>query len=138
MSLTVLTPKEIIDSFPEVPATIPGVPTYPTLKALRQTLKNNASTVDTIHGGGLHGHLGLVLPAHIYNLIVIPLYTGTNSWIDPVQPALVPAYPPNATAEQMEEICAAHKEQLRCWKLCANVNTTLRTLLLQAIQPIYV
>ena len=80
----------------------------------------------------------IILPAHVYNLIVIPRCAGTNSWNDPVRPALVPAYPPNATPEQMEEIRATHKEQIRCWKLCANVNTALRTQLLQAIQPIYV
>ena len=38
----------------------------------------------------------------------------------------------------METIRAAHKEQLRCWRLCGNVNKALQQQVLQSIDPIYV
>ena len=72
MSSSVPTPRELIESFPEVPQKINGVPTYNSLKQLRQTIKTNAATVDTIYGGGLHGHLGLVVQPNVYNLLVPP------------------------------------------------------------------
>ena len=59
----------IIESFQETPKKITGEPTYANLQELRATLKNNATSVDTIHRGGGHQHLGLVLPTHIYNVM---------------------------------------------------------------------
>ena len=103
MSNTVPSPAEIIESFPEVPAKIVGQPEYSTLKALRQTMKTNAASVPTIYGGGIHGHLGMVLQPNVYNNIVPPINAQVNAWIDPVQPLLVPAYPPQASASVIEE-----------------------------------
>ena len=60
------------------PQKINGMPTYSELKQLRQTIKNNAASVDTIYGGGLHGHLDLVVPANFYNMIVLPLHPQVN------------------------------------------------------------
>ena len=127
-----------MESFPEVPVKINGIPTYTTLKQLRQTIKTNAASVDTIYGGGMHGHLGLVVPPHVYNLIVPQVNPPINAWIDPVHPGLAPAYPPNATDEQMETIRAEHKEQLRCWRLCGNVNKALQQQVINSIDPIYI
>ena len=136
--MSVPTPRELIDSFPEVPQPINGTPTYNTLKQLRQTIKTNAASVDTIFGGGLNGHLGLVVPPNVYNLIVPPPNANVNAWTDPVHPGLVPAYPPNATDIVKESIREAHKEQLRCWKLCGHVNKALQQQILSSIDLIYV
>ena len=112
------TPRELIESFPDVPQKITGMPTYTSLKQLRQSIKTNAASVDTIFGGGIHGHLGLVVLPQVYNLIVPPVNPNVNAWVDPVHPGLVPAYPPNATEDEKETIKEAHREQVRCWKLC--------------------
>ena len=104
------TVNDIIDSFPEAPAKIHGEPTYTTIKALRDTLKYNASAIDTVFGGGLHGHLGLVLPAHIYNMFVPPPHNG-NSWIDPHDPGFLPAINPQWTAEERQNRLEEHKLQ---------------------------
>ena len=138
MSSSVPSPQEIIESFPETPKKIVGEPTYADLQDLRATLKNNATSVDTIHGGGKHGHLGLVLPSHIYNVIVPPPVAGTNAWVDPVNPGLVPAYAPNDTPEQQEERREAHKLRKYCWRLCYNVDSALKKQLQEAIDPIYI
>ena len=138
MSSAVPSPKDIIKSFPDVPQKIQGLPRYTDLKQLRETVKNNAASVDTIYGGGRHGHLGLVVPANVYNMIVPPLDPDGNAWVDPVHPGLVPAYPPNANDDVIETIRAAHKEQLRCWKLCGNVNKALVQQILQSVDNIYI
>ena len=116
MTSSVPTPAELIDSFPETPSKIIGTPTYNTLKDLGDTLKTNAASVDTLLGGGICGHLGLVLPFHVYNTIV-PHQEGTNAWIDPHYPGLQPAFPLNATNDQIATIKAGHEEQMRLWKL---------------------
>ena len=138
MTLSVPSPKELIESFPDVPQKISGIPTYTSLKELRQSIKTNASSVDTIYGGGMHGHLGLVLAPAIYNQIVPQVNQNVNSWMDPVHPGLVPAYPPQATEAQRESIRAAHKEQLRCWRLCGNVNKALTQQVVNSVDNIYI
>ena len=111
------TPAEILESFPEIPTKITGQPTYQTLKQLRMTLKTNAASVETAVGGGIYGHLGLILPYHVYNQIVPPLHAGSNSWIDPINPGINPAIPANAPPELIANYRANHNEARRVWKL---------------------
>ena len=94
---SVPTPAEILESFPETPTKIQGLPTYQTLRSLRDVLKANAASVETIIGGGTYGHLGLILPAHVYNNIVPPLHPGTNSWNDPIYPGINRLFPQRNT-----------------------------------------
>ena len=136
-SPSVPTPAEIIESFPEQPTKIPGLPTYQTLRQLRDVLKTNAASVETIIGGGMYGHLGLILPPHIYNTIVPPVHQGTNSWTDPPYPGINPAIPPNATPEVVTYYRDNHKETMRIWKLYLNVNAALRKNILTAVDEIY-
>ena len=134
---SVPTPAEILESFPETPTKIQGLPTYQTLRSLRDVLKTNAASVETIIGGGTYGHLGLILPAQVYNTIVPPLHQGTNSWNDPPYPGINPAIPPNATPELITYYRDNHKEALRTWKLSINVNAALRKNILSAVDEIY-
>ena len=92
--------------------------------------------MDTLLGGGICGHLGLVLPFHIYNQIV-PHQAGTNAWIDPVYPGLTPAIPLNSTTEQIAAIRAGHAESMRLWKLSNNVNAALCKQILSVVDNIY-
>ena len=85
----------------------------------------------------MHGHLGLVLAPDTYSQIVPPVNQHVNSWVDPVHPGLVPAYPPKATDAQIDSIKAAHKEQIRCWRLCGSVNKALTQQVLNSIVTIY-
>ena len=92
--------------------------------------------MDTLLGGGICGHLGLVLPFHVYNTIV-PHQASTNAWIDPHYPGLQPAFPLNATEDQIAPIKARHAEQMRLWKLSNNVNAALRKQILACVDNIY-
>ena len=123
-SNSVPTPAEILDSFPEVPNKITGPPTYQTLKLLRDVLKTNAASVNTVIGGGTYGHLGLIL--------------GTHSWTDPINPGINPAIPPNMTPELIANYCANHNELRRLCKLCQHVNAALRKQILQSVEEIYI
>ena len=107
MATSAPSPAEILESFPATPTKLDCPLTYQTLKDLRDTLKTNAASVDTMIGGGLYGHLGLILPFHVYNT-PIPTQPGTNAWINPVNPGITPAFPPNATDLVITTIKAQH------------------------------
>ena len=73
---------------------IHGKPTYPTLQTLYTELKANAGSVPTTLGGGLHGHLGLVLTATSYATL-----QPTTPWVTPVNPgSFSPPTPPTDAA----------------------------------------
>ena len=65
----------------------------------------------------MYGHLGMILPPHVYNSISPPLHPGTNSWNDPHNPGINPAIQPNATPKVVAYYMDNHKETLRIWKL---------------------
>ena len=126
MSTTVPTPSEIIESFPEPVIKIQGQPTYETLSTLRDTLKANAASVECTIGGGAHGHLGVIVPAAIYNTIVPPTPPAHNSWVDPIYPGTIPTIPGNASSVNAANIRTNHAERKRTFQLYKNVNAALR------------
>ena len=87
-------------------------------------------------GGGLYGHLGLILFFHVYNTL-IPTQPGTNAWIDPVNPGITPAFPPGGSNLVITTIKAQHAELKQLWRLSQNVNTALCMNILAAVDPIY-
>ena len=138
MSLSsVPSPADVLESFPEIPTKISGQPTYQTLRTLRDVLKTNAASVDTVLGGGTYGHLGLILPPSVYDQIVPPLHPGTHAWVDPVNPGINPAIPANATPDVAADYRANHQELRRVWKLCQHVNAALRKQILSTVDEIY-
>ena len=75
---------------------IQGRPTYESLQTLSKQIKANATSVPSTIGGGLYGHLGLVLSASKYANLA-----GTVPWITPGHPG--PFAPPaGATGPQIE------------------------------------
>ena len=62
--------EDIRTGFPH--PTVPhldGKPTYITIKKLHDLLKSNAASIPSTLGGGIHGHLGLVLDNTLYTTI---------------------------------------------------------------------
>src|SRR5688500_7301577 len=56
-----------------------GKPTFETLKVLLDELKANASSVPTTLGGGMYGHLGLVIsPTRYATLTATPFVRPAN------------------------------------------------------------
>ena len=72
---------------------IHGRPDYPALHRLFQELKANAASVSSELGGGLFGHLGLLLTAAAY------LRLTPDAYIRPAQPAPL-VIPPGTTQHE--------------------------------------
>ena len=73
---SVPTPDEFIASFPN--SNIPpltGEPNYDTLHELRQLLKENAASVASNRGGGVHGYLSIVVSAAVYTTLSATAFT---------------------------------------------------------------
>jgi hypothetical protein len=94
---------KILDSFPiqNVPPII-GEPTFESINNLHRVLKTNAASVPTALGGGVLGHLTLVLPAAEYanlSATAFPAPNNPGATIVPVAGAtaaqLATAYPRN-------------------------------------------
>ena len=129
---SVPTPDEFIASFPnsDIPP-LTGEPNYETLHELRQLLKENAASVTSNRGGGVHGYLGIVVSAAVYTTLsatafTIPTYPGAT----PVIPARTPDARTNAIISQ-------HKEDLREWREYTNVQKALVKQLTSAIDRVY-
>ena len=72
---------------------IRGEPTYETLHHLKNELKDNASYVPTILGGGNHGYLGMIIkPAEYHHITPGNIFTRpTNPFILVPNPAVTSA-----------------------------------------------
>ena len=68
---------------------IQGIPTYATLKQIKNEIKANASSVQSEQGGRLNGHLGLVLTPAEYALVsATPYVRPANPGVSISQPVL--------------------------------------------------
>ena len=77
-------PEKVDHVLPHDPLTpIIGKPTYASIKLLKQELYANALSVQSNAGGGMYGHLGLIMPATEYNAL-----PDAATWIDPIAPKL--------------------------------------------------
>lgn len=106
-------------------------PTYDTLKLLINQLKANARAVRMSLGGGLHGHLGLVLSPQQYAVLapntpfVIPPHPG---------PLVIPPYKlPHVT----QQVQSQHNEQLWLYNECHHVKQALRKQVVAAVDDSY-
>jgi hypothetical protein len=76
--LSVATIEQLVAGFPCQPEKIRGMPTYEILWALKADLKSNASSVDCLLGGGLHGYLGVLISLAAYATIAGQNFTFTK------------------------------------------------------------
>ena len=76
--------KDLLERFHEVPPIV-GKPTYHTINEMNKVLQKNAAQIMTTLGGGGHGHLGMILPAIMYNTVA----PGTP-FTTPLNPGPVP------------------------------------------------
>jgi hypothetical protein len=92
--------KNIISSFPKSPTKIDGKPTYQTLKDLKDTLIENAASIDSARSGRNHGLLGLAVTPTKYIANVDP----THPFVRPVNPGLGPNIPAAATQHRIAQL----------------------------------
>ena len=110
---------------------IPGQPTYETLQNLATEVKANASSVPSTLGGGLYGHLGLILSDEKYATLANSL-----PWVTPGNPGPF-ALPAGATGPQIEAGRDVWCELKVSFKLCQQISRTfvLGIVVLQLTKP---
>jgi hypothetical protein len=110
---------------------IHGPPVFETLQLLANELKANAGSVPTTLGGGLYGHLGLVVSDQKYATLA-----NSSPWVTPVNPG---DYTPPATGTGPQLV--ADKDVWRAaHKIFALYQATEKALIAQvvdSIDPIY-
>jgi hypothetical protein len=110
---------------------IHGLPVYETLQLLATEIKANAASVPTTLGGGLYGHLGLVVSDQKYATLA-----NTSPWVTPVNPG---TYTPPATGTGPQLVAdkdvwrAAHK----IFDLCQATEKALITQVVDSIDSTY-
>lgn len=108
---------------------ITGLPTYESLKTIKDELQANASTVQCDLGGGQHGHLGLVLSDVEYAQVSQTPYTR------PVHPGANP--PAGASNWQSQVLREQHHENIRLFREANGVEEALTKQLGQALPDLY-
>ncbi len=120
-------------SFPiqAVPPLI-GEPTFESINSLHRILKANAASVPTALGGGVLGHLTLVLPANEYATLSATAFPPPNN---PGPTVVVPVA--GGTAAQLATAERVHKELLRIWNLYHDTDKALKQQLLSTVENVY-
>jgi hypothetical protein len=110
---------------------IHGKPTYESLQNLLTELKANASSVPSTLGGGLHGHLGLLISDARYAALA-----HTIPWASPGNPG--PFDPPTTgTAPQIEASKDVWKDLKQTFELCQATEKALIAQVVETTDPIY-
>jgi hypothetical protein len=110
---------------------IHGKPSYASLQVLHTELKANAGSVPSTLGGGLHGHLGLLLSATAYATL-----QPTIPWVSPANPG--PFVPPAAgTAAQLDAARTVWSESQQRFEVCQATEKALIAQVVDAVDTIY-
>ena len=116
-----------------VPSPINGEPTNKMLKRLKTELRANASSVDTDLGGGDHGYLGLIL-ADLEYARIIPTPTQFQAPAWPGTLVITPTATPVEAVHEKER----HREQVRVYRECKNVEKALLRHIQNAVEEKYI
>ena len=109
---------------------IHGEPTYDSIKRLHNEVKANAASVPSTLGGGVFGHLGLVLTPNQYAMVSNAPFNRPNH---PGQCII----PQNSTQAQIQAIRDTHTEQLRVFNEVLGVEAALRQQINDAVEDSY-
>jgi hypothetical protein len=123
---------EIVAKFPHKTLQhIDGEPDYNDINEMMTKLFGNASTLASPLGGGLHGHIGLIMRPALYATISDTPYAA------PADPGALPDIPANATTPQREIIRANHKEQQRLHENNGNMDDAIKSMIVEAVDETY-
>jgi hypothetical protein len=110
---------------------IQGKPTAAAIRQLKKELYANARSIHSDHGGGLNGHLGLVMPTAAYVIRAGAVFN------EPQHPGVQPVHAANATAALITSTNRAYDHAMAEFKTCSTVKETLKQQVLSAVDPIY-
>jgi len=129
--VTVLSPKDYQANWTSLHP-IQGKPNYDQLRHMRDTLRTNAASITTMHGGGANGYVGLVVSAEAYDTIA-----ANTPFVRPAPPPIQPVIPANATLAQIGELVRQNDEAKRDFNECNNVEKALKAQFEKAIEAPY-
>ena len=129
-TMTTATPELLLESFPHhnLPK-IEGQPAHNQIANLKKLLAANAASVPTELGGGNQGCLALILGDAVHNAI-----SGTP-FIVPIYPGATAIAPANASAAVQDQRNREHREALRQWRKCNNMQNALKKQLILRSRP---
>jgi hypothetical protein len=110
-----------------------SVPDFSSLKTIHRQLNANALAVPSTRGGGLLGHLALVIPPAQY--LAQP---NAVAWVNPANPGPLPAPVVGATAAQIAEASRVYKVILEEFKIYATMENNLKRLIIAAVPDTFI
>jgi hypothetical protein len=110
---------------------ITGKPTAATIRQLKKELYANARSIHSDRGGGLNGHLGLVMPTAAY---VIRAGAAFN---EPNHPGAQPVHAAAATNAIITAANRTYDQAIDEFKTYATIKEKLKQQVLSAVDPIY-
>jgi hypothetical protein len=124
--------EEIINGFPNpILPKIDHEPTFEDVQVTTRLLNANAISIPSMAGGGVHGHLSIIMTQVEYATI------STSPWAEPYNPNAVPITPPGTTAVDAAQIAIIHAECRCIYTHRINVDQALEKLILEAYDNIY-
>eukprot|EP00978_Attheya_sp_CCMP212_P045820 scaffold361923_cov40-Attheya_sp.AAC.1 len=128
-------PESVATNFPVqvIPLVAIGTkePTYASILEVRTALNSNTTTIPSTEGGGVHGHLALVLTAVEYLAV-----TGV-AFVPPVQPGPL-VHAAATTAAQIIKTNRLHKSATNKFQVYHAVDQALRKLLIAATPEVFI
>jgi hypothetical protein len=122
-----LTVEEIINRFTNV--VLPKIdhePTFEDIQVTTRLLNAIAISIPSMSGGGVHGHLGIIMTQVEYVTI------SPSPWVEPFNPNAVPIIPPGTNAVDAAQMARMHAECCRIYTNRINVDQALKKLILEA------
>ena len=106
-------------------------PDHAFFKVIHKEINANAMAIHSTRGGGIHGHLALVItPADFTTLAGVAFEV-------PDYPGAAPDYPPNSTGPQITAIDKAFKRTMDEFLLYRSVDLSLKSMLLACMSDEY-
>jgi hypothetical protein len=121
------TPYELIMGFPH--SSLPkvtGEVMFDDLNIIQCILNNNAMSVSSYEGGGLHGHLGIVMTNDEY------FFVATDVFPAPVNPCTTYSIIVGAMAVHIIETNRARLESMRVYRTYHNVDQAFKKLIIDS------
>jgi hypothetical protein len=108
-----------------------GKPTAAAIRQLKKEIYANARSLHSDRGGGINGHLGIVMPNAAYFLRAGTPFDAPN------HPGPQPIHAVNATAAQITSANRTYDHDLDEFKTYTNIKEKLKQQVLSAVDPIY-